>query len=780
MTALRGRARDEGRSEAEALLAGVALGARVAVVAGGAVGHASAGADACLAEVALGAGVAVVARGAVGRAGAGADACLAEVALGAGVAVVARAALVHDRPRRRGARGEARLAGVRGVHGARRVEGPADVALRRAADHAVEHVRLLGALRADEHVRPVDRHRPPEIGRDEGRELGLLGPRPAAPHEHPRGAPPVVGRADDRRAAAHGDRGSEKVARGLVARRQLGLLAPGRSASREHVRGSGQVAVEGVVRGADDGGVPVERDRGAEPRGGHSVAARELGLEGPGAAVLHEHVRFARGPSGEGRGDDRGRAAGRHRVAEAVLVRAVRGRQLGLLRPGRAAPHERVRVAVRVAARALPRGADHRDVAAERDRPSERVARVSVARRELGLLGPGGAALHEDVRRAGIGVAGPRADERRGAVDRHREAEEVGRHAVARRQLLLLHPGGAALHEHVGGAGGADALRADDRGGAAQRHRVAERAALRELRRLRPHQRVDADRVARARVVDAQDDGAAFDLDPRAQRSAPRVERREARVPRRLRAARVAQRHTLRSIVPRGGEVALDGDLDRQRLVPRARRPRGEDEPLLHAERAVDVPLLAPARAPDARPRPVDARLARRRRHRRDPRPASKSRPAQRRMPGERAVSRDAERAPRDLDREPVRAVRRRRASLPVLEAIRPVEDGERSPMRRDAPRGARARHLDPRLGSRRRGARHVRAAGPEDGGHGQREHRPRRPRSRRVPDRGHRGRRHRGGRGSNGIRFQRCRRRRSPGAGSRRRRSAGACRCRS
>ena len=96
---------------------------------------------------------------------------------------------------------------------------------------------------------------------------------------------------------------------------------------------------------------------------------------------------------------------------------------------------------------------DEGGAAAHRHRSAEVVARDAVARGELGLLRPRGAALHEDVRRAvtavGAGTGAEGTDDGRAAAHRHRVAEAVARRAVARGELGLLGPGGAALHEDV-------------------------------------------------------------------------------------------------------------------------------------------------------------------------------------------------------------------------------------------------------------------------------------------------------------------------------------------
>ncbi len=133
------------------------------------------------------------------------------------------------------------------------------------------------------------------------------------------------------------------------------------------------------------------------------------------------------------RPDDHRVAGDRHRDAEAVARRSVRRQELLLLGPGRPRAHEHVRRArIHAARRVVEARPDHDRVPGDRHREAEVVARRSVRRQELLLLGPGRPRAHEHVRRAGIhaavrGVVEERPDHGRVPGDRHREAEEVAR-----------------------------------------------------------------------------------------------------------------------------------------------------------------------------------------------------------------------------------------------------------------------------------------------------------------------------------------------------------------
>ncbi len=313
--------------------------------------------------------------------------------------------------------------------------------------------------------------------------------------------------ADNRRRGGRGDRVAEEVGGGAVGRRQLRLLGPDRAGLEEDVRRArGLDGAHVVLVGADDRRRAVDRDREAEQIGELPVGGGELRRLGPGGAALREHVRRAGLAVGADlvvrAADDRARAARRDGRAEPVVGRRVVGKELLLLGPGGAALAVRVgRAGLAGAAHGVVGGADDRVGAgggdAHRDGGAVGVEGRLVARGQLLLLGPGGAALREHVGRAALGLAARRvvrgADHRdrggAGGAHRDRGAERVAGRVVAGGQLLLLGPGGAALGEHVGGAGAGLAAHrvaggADDRRSCRSARRSC-RSRRRPPRRLR-------------------------------------------------------------------------------------------------------------------------------------------------------------------------------------------------------------------------------------------------------------------------------------------------------
>ena len=231
-----------------------------------------------------------------------------------------------------------------------------------------------------------------------------------------------------------------------VARDELLLRGPGAAAPDEDVGGAAKVV---VPVGPDQRAVAGERDGVAEVVERGPVIRGELLLLGPGAAAPDEDVGGAAKAVSSGCPHQRAVAGERDGPAKVVVRGPVARDELLLLDPGAAAPDEDVGGAARSAASVGP---DQRAVAGERDGGAEVFARGAVARDELLLLGPGAAALDEDVGRAAKGVRAVCPDEGAVAAERDGRAELVGSGAVARDELLLLGPGVAAPDEDVGRA----------------------------------------------------------------------------------------------------------------------------------------------------------------------------------------------------------------------------------------------------------------------------------------------------------------------------------------
>ena len=120
----------------------------------------------------------------------------------------------------------------------------------------------------------------------------------------------LVGRADDQRTAGNSDRGTEAVVDRDVAALQLGVQRP--VAVRVGGVNEDRAAVV-EARGADDGGVAVDRDRGAALCGGNLLWNDVSGRRRPCQAALAEAVQLVGGEvvaAGAVVGADEGNAVG--------------------------------------------------------------------------------------------------------------------------------------------------------------------------------------------------------------------------------------------------------------------------------------------------------------------------------------------------------------------------------------------------------------------------------------------------------------------------------------
>ena len=129
-----------------------------------------------------------------------------------------------------------------------------------------------------------------------------------------------------------------------------------------------------------------------------------------------------------------------------------------MLRPHAIRAHEDIRRAGVGLAWLVVVGRPHKgDVASQRHRPAEVGIGSGVRGRQLRLLDPGVAGVDKDVRRAGVGLAVmvviQRADDRRVIIQRYRTAEVGAGGGVRGNELDLLRPGAARADEHVRGAG---------------------------------------------------------------------------------------------------------------------------------------------------------------------------------------------------------------------------------------------------------------------------------------------------------------------------------------
>src|SRR6266511_2702179 len=116
--------------------------------------------------------------------------------------------------------------------------------------------------------------------------------------------------------------------------------------------------------------------------------------------------------------------ADRHRVAELVTCRRVRGNELLLLAPDSTVAHKDIGRALIAARRARSkRRADHYRLPTDRHRPAEVVTCRRVRGDELLLLGPDTAAAHKDIGRPLLAARSVsikrRSDHHRIAADRH-------------------------------------------------------------------------------------------------------------------------------------------------------------------------------------------------------------------------------------------------------------------------------------------------------------------------------------------------------------------------
>ena len=304
---------------------------------------------------------------------------------------------------------------------------------------------------------------------------------------------------------------AEEVGRPRVRGLDVGLLGPGAAAvADEDVRRTGTRCAVVALVAADAGGGAVlparphgqgaavggQRQEPAEEVAHPRVRGLDVGLLGPGAAAVADEdvhragsrcavVALVAADAGGGAGlasrphGQGGAIAGqRHGVAEQVGRPRVRGLDVGLLGPGAAAVADedvhrtgtRCAVVGLVAADAggiavlqvRPHG-QGAAVGGQRQGVAEEVGRLRVRGLDVGLLGPGAAAVaDEDVHRAGIRcvvVVLVAADAGGGAVlparlhgqgiaivgQRQGEAEEVGRLRVRGLDVGLLGPGAAAV-----------------------------------------------------------------------------------------------------------------------------------------------------------------------------------------------------------------------------------------------------------------------------------------------------------------------------------------------
>ena len=191
--------------------------------------------------------------------------------------------------------------------------------------------------------------------------------------------------------------------------------------------------------------------------------------------------------------------------SEQIAVRAIRVRELALLRPSARAAREYVRGAIGKAAErgmCFQRRADQQRIAVERDAAAERGTHRRIRCGEPRFLRPCRAASREYVDRAFQTICAIGADRKPIAGNRCRDAEALVGCAACRRQPRLLCPAAASVaDEYIGGSGlGADRGRNEraaihvDRGseriagdeilrGDAQRNRARQRRAIDDVDR---------------------------------------------------------------------------------------------------------------------------------------------------------------------------------------------------------------------------------------------------------------------------------------------------------
>ena len=259
---------------------------------------------------------------------------------------------------------------------------------------------------------------------------------------------PIQVSADRRRVAAERHRVAELIVRRRRAIDESRLLRPGCAVAREDIRRALIAERDRVVGRADERRVAVQRHAEAELIVVLGVVRQQQLLWRPRSAVAREDIRRAdprnRRNSLLISADERRRAVERDRRAELRARHAAARAELLLQRPGRPAvdeaAHEDVSRAFAILRHGCARRADERRVAAERHRRAEEITVRAIRRKELGLLRPVGTVAHEDVGRALIGLRAffvRRADERRVAVERHGVAQQIPRPGIPRHQPLL-------------------------------------------------------------------------------------------------------------------------------------------------------------------------------------------------------------------------------------------------------------------------------------------------------------------------------------------------------
>ena len=135
-------------------------------------------------------------------------------------------------------------------------------------------------------------------------------------------------RADDDVVAGYRGGLAEVVVRLAIIGDEFGDLIPDAAGFGEHIRGALiRVTADRGAKRADDRGVAVDHDRGAERRAvvGHAVVGHEFLPFGPDASGLRENVDRAFPAVDVDGADQRGRAADRDGLTERVVRHAVVG-----------------------------------------------------------------------------------------------------------------------------------------------------------------------------------------------------------------------------------------------------------------------------------------------------------------------------------------------------------------------------------------------------------------------------------------------------------------------
>ena len=289
-------------------------------------------------------------------------------------------------------------------------------------------------------------------------------------------------------------------------------------------------------------------------------------------------------------------------VTEVVVCLPVAGGELACLTPGRAGAGEHVgRARVGPLGIVVIRGGQH-VVAMHRHRAAEAVAGRHIKGQDLLLLGPGGAGAGVDIGRPGLGalvVVQVGAHHSGVAVDAHSGAEPVVGRAIGGSDLVLLQPPLARAGEDVGRARVAAPVvvqrGADDGGGAVQGYRLAEvvrgGAVLGGDLGGDAHQgRIHGDGVGGPGVVGDDADGIAAHLQPGGQGASVSVQHPEVPVHGPGLALQVVEGDTLATLHEPRLQGAEHGHLQHQ--LAATRLPPGDVKALLQAHGTVEVPLL--------------------------------------------------------------------------------------------------------------------------------------------------------------------------------------------